>query len=812
MLPRLMLFLVIAFLPARPWAAGEAVDTANEEAIGSRGLDSAEMMQREIDRRKETTFQLNEILDLADRLYRSGEWDHAEAKYNLVMLQTDPQAQSGGFYQRARIGKARCLVAKALAKEEEGKLTEAAGLLRQATELDPANQTIARKAAEMEESSRRLADPYPGNAAVTADLVRKTTEIKKLLSLADQLTETGQYIEARKKLDDVLRLDPYHRVARKKIEVIEEKRLAAADRRYVTSREKALAKVSEAWLPPPPARVDSSKSRQTGSASGSNAAQLIKKLAEIRIPELTFNERPIRAAVEELQRLSEQFDPEKEGLNFVLRLSPGDQGSDPEAATVSFELRDISLQTALKYICEQVRGGEKLRAEVEDNAVFLLPATETGGELETRSYNLPPSLIANLPARQDTEGDTLKSDDPVRLGTDILRNIGVNMDVEGAKAVCFRDTGKMVVRNTPGELNKIEQRIRDAQGERAQKQFEVETKFLQFSENDLKNFTFNLQMNGNTSLPAPGSPGQIFNAGSASGGTDGLRGTAGLNQNGISAISLQNLLDPTYPQDVSNQVGLNARVFGRGFAAVLQLLQNSIGRDLVAAPRVTLADGKESKIVISREMYYPTSYTQPTVPNNDQGVGAGFILPSNPTGFESRNIGVTLTVKGESTSIPKAVDLDFTKLEVEDFEGFVDYGAQIATVSSGTGGALDPNPLVQTVDPTPQLIGQSPYLVPIFSKRSLQSRVRLLDGETVGLGGLIAETIQQVDDKVPGLGDVPLVGRLFRSEASQKIKFNLVIFCTVRIIEPDGSLSFPEDEDNPEYAQTGSSEMMPSVP
>lgn len=153
----------------------------------------------------------------------------------------------------------------------------------------------------------------------------------------------------------------------------------------------------------------------------------------------------------------------------------------------------------------------------------------------------------------------------------------------------------MVARNTPGELNKIEQRIRDAQGEKAQKQFEVETKFLQFSDNDLKNFTFNLQMNGNTSIPAPGTPGEAFTPASATGGTDGLRGTAGISQSGVSAFALQNLLDPTYPQDVSNQVGLNARIFGRGFAAVLQLLQNAIGRDLVAAPRVTLADGKGRK-------------------------------------------------------------------------------------------------------------------------------------------------------------------------------------------------------------------------
>jgi general secretion pathway protein D len=757
------------------------------------------MMQREIDRRREVTFRLNEMLDLADRLYQSGEWEHAEAKYNLVLLETDPQAQTGGFHKRAKVGKARCLVAKALAKEEEGKLAEAAGLLKQAADLDPTNKALARKAADLQEAGSRASDPYQGNPAVTEELLQKTAEIKRLLSLAEQLTETGQYREARKQLDDVLRLDPYNRVARKKIEIVEEKRMTSADRRYLASREKALAKVSEAWLPPPPAKIEPGKGRKTGAAGDSNAAEILKKLAEIRIPELTFNERPIRSAVEELQRLSEQYDPEKQGLNFVLRLPPPGAGTDPESATVSLELRDISLQTALKYLCEQVRGGEKLRAEVEDSAVFLLPATETGGELETRSYNLPPSLIANLPSA---------SNDPKTLGDDLLKNIGVNVAVEGASAVCFRDTGKMVVRNTPAELNKIEQRIRDAQGEKAQKQFEVETKFLQFSDNDVKNFTFNLQMAYGAGYN-PGQPGAPY-VPSATGGTDGLRGTAGLNQNGVSVVALQSLLDPTFPQDASNQVGVNAQILGRGFSALLQLLQNAIGRDLVAAPRVTLADGKESKIVVSRQMFYPTSYTQPTVPNNDQGVGAGFILPSNPTGFESRDIGVTLTVKGESTSIPKAVDLDFTKLEVEDFEGFIDYGAQIATVTFGEGPLTTGDATV--ILPVSSPVGQAPYLVPIFAKRSLQSRVRLLDGETVGLGGLISESVQLVDDKVPGLGDMPLVGRLFRSEASQKIKFNLVIFCTVRIIEPDGSLSFPEDETNPEYAQAGSAEMMPSVP
>jgi len=759
------------------------------------------MTQREIDRRREATFRLNENLDLAERLYLAGEWEHAQAKFRLVMNQTDPQTSTSGFYHRARVGVAKSLAAQALAQEKEGKTAEAAGLMKQAADLDPANAQVAKQAANMQEEASKGADPFEGNPAATADLVEKTKEIKKLLSLADQLTETGQYRSARQKLDDVLRIDPYNSAARKKIEVVEKKRLLVADKRYSASRVKAMTQVTEAWIPPPPARVDPKQVRGTGKANPSNSAEILQALSTIEIPEIVFNEKPLRDAVEELQRLSEQNDPKKKGINFVLRLSPPSQGVDPEAGTVSLELRNVKLQTALKYLCEQIRGGEKLRYDVENSAVLILPVTEIGGELETRSYTLPPSLLAN--SVKPGEAKT-----PKELGKLVLDSIGVNTSMESTSAMCFSDTGKLVVRNTPNELSKVEQRIRDAQGEPPQKQFEVETKFLSFTENDVKNFTFNLQMNGNTSIPAPGSPGALYNPASATGGTDGLRGTAGFNPGGGSVTALQALLDPTYPQNASNQVGVNAQVFGRGFAAVLQLLQNAIGKDLVAAPRVTLADGKQSKIVISRRMYYPTTYTQPQVPNNDQGVGAGFILPANPTGFEYRDIGTTLEVKGESTSIPKAVDLDFTNLLVEDFEGFVDYGVKISTVTQGGQYDTPPNDSTSTT----QDLGAAPFLVPIFTKKSLQSRVRLIDGETVGMGGLISDVVQLVDDKVPMLGDIPMLGRLFRGEASQKIKSNLVIFCTLRIINPDGTLVFPEDEENPEFAQGGSSEMMPSVP
>jgi len=198
------------------------------------------------------------------------------------------------------------------------------------------------------------------------------------------------------------------------------------------------------------------------------------------------------------------------------------------------------------------------------------------------------------------------------------------------------------------------------------------------------------------------------------------------------------------------------------------------------------------------------------VQSDDAGAGSGFILPPTPTGFIPRDIGTTLEVKGESTALPRAVDLDFINLLVDEFEGFVDYGTTVSAVTFGN--SLFINGSATTSVPATIPVSAAPFLVPIFSKKSLQSRVRLLDGETVGMGGLINESVQLVDDKVPLLGDIPIMGRLFRSEASQKIKSNLVIFCTLRIINPDGTLVFPEDEDNPEYAQNAGAEMMPSTP
>ena len=70
--------------------------------------------------------------------------------------------------------------------------------------------------------------------------------------------------------------------------------------------------------------------------------------------------------------------------------------------------------------------------------------------------------------------------------------------------------------------------------------------------------------------------------------------------------------------------------------------------------------------------------------------------------------------------------------------------------------------------------------------RSIESSVSIFPGATIVMGGLITESRQAIDDKVPFLGDLPFIGRLFRSHAEMTKKRNLLVFVTGRLITPSG--------------------------
>jgi general secretion pathway protein D len=87
-----------------------------------------------------------------------------------------------------------------------------------------------------------------------------------------------------------------------------------------------------------------------------------------------------------------------------------------------------------------------------------------------------------------------------------------------------------------------------------------------------------------------------------------------------------------------------------------------------------------------------------------------------------------------------------------------------------------------------------PTILPDFTVRQVITTVNIWDNQTVVLGGLISSTVLSEKDKVPVLGDLPLVGRLFQSQSKTSKKKNLMIFVTSTIVDPAGNRVHSDDE------------------
>jgi len=197
---------------------------------------------------------------------------------------------------------------------------------------------------------------------------------------------------------------------------------------------------------------------------------------------------------------------------------------------------------------------------------------------------------------------------------------------------------------------------------------------------------------------------------------------------------------------------------------------------LLSSPKVTVLSGNTAQITVAQEFRYPESYTdiESQVGQNSGGLSSGSagvtITAGTPQDFQIRNVGVELLVTPTVEDDDYTITLDLNP-RVTEFDGFVEYGGSSIAISGGT---------TVTVP--------SGFFQPIFSVRQVQTKVSTWDGATVVMGGLTREEVKRVNDKVPVLGDIPLLGRLFRSEGESNQKRNLLIFVTAHLISPGGSL------------------------
>jgi type II secretory pathway component GspD/PulD (secretin) len=351
---------------------------------------------------------------------------------------------------------------------------------------------------------------------------------------------------------------------------------------------------------------------------------------------------------------------------------------------------------------------------------------------------------------------------------------------EGASAIYQPKTAQLFVRNTRENLTVLEEILNamDA-GKSATEtdQVEIEAKFVEVSEGTLEQLGFEWDFQNSVQTGIEG--GDVI-------ANDG----AGLFASTLRGSSQSPDLPFTQPlslgetsadygdwkafrfEDTFNGQPASMRVHNAGSNPVdvlISALDQSSGTDVLSAPRVVTWSNKKATIRVGQLHYFPDTY--------EVGGNEGTIVHVKYYGFAEKLLGVELDVTPKIDGDQITLALNPKVSELISWQTYL-----IAPANSAyTYFQLGINQQFEHDAVTARL--------PVFKRREVKTQVTIADGATMGMGGLINERIEKFEDKVPFLGSLPLVGRLFRSEGERAVKRNLMIFVTAKKVEPSGRIS-----------------------
>jgi general secretion pathway protein D len=851
-----MINLRLARFPVFAVAALGAVDLC----FAGPGQTSADSLQaradREIIRSQQNIAVAEEAMARGDAALKAGSLREAWLAYQQA-VDLLPQSDVRGL--RARALTRFCSTATRYAEflVSEGEYAMAESVARQV--LEPRYNPDYRPAAVF---LSRLEQPDYFNKTVTPQFAEDRQRVETLLREANGYYDSARYDLALKRYQQVLTVDKYNAAAFRGMEQVELGKQRYYDSAYNETRSRMLWQVDKAWERPRPRVADSRLVSSDLQSAQQGTELMLARLNRIIVPRVDFRDTTIRQAVTFLQQRSRDLDttesaPDQRGINIFLKLptpggpsvAPAREIDDETPAApapgiedrITLNLTNVPLYEALRYVATLAG----LKVKVEPFAVSLVPLSEPTDALEQREFRVPPDFISGValaedsmvgPGRPTTDGSASRI--AARPGArEFLAAQGVQFP-PGASATFNPGSSRLVVRNTAANLDLIQSLVEAAVGEQPT-QIEIESKFVDISQNNLKELGFDWALgpfaipgsdavfgSGGTIITDPGQWPFVNPGGQAVGQdsiTSGLRTGRGfapdraLTPNSIDALLAQQAGLPV--GGASPGIFSIAGVFTNPqFQVLIRALNQKKGIDLMAAPKVTTKSGEKATITISREFPYPTEFDPPVIPQDsgasgNDGGGVVFnvvasdpvVTPSFPTSFVTRNLGVTLEVEPQVGPDGYTIDLQLSP-EVVEFDGFINYGSPINVPRQNfLGFVVDEvtgNIIPSFTPVTAQLVTENVINQPIFSVRKVTTNVSIWDGQTIALGGLIREDVQKVNDKVPILGDLPLAGALFRSEVEQKIKRNLVIFVTARLMDAAGQPLRPEDDlDQEEFVE-----------
>ena len=650
-------------------------------------------------------------------------------------------------------------------------------------QLDAANQAGGEPVASAA-SAAQVDDVAPaavegankGNKAAAA--ASQSEIIKRLMDKGVALYRKGEFEKALTTFDTVIALDSYNARAAAYKERTAQHIFAEEGAKRTTTRALAMAEIKDMWSTTPEALASAGTPKNDADKANEAAVQKMEaRLKSIKIPLLDFQNASIRDIMLFLAAGSRKADPQGKGVNILLM---GMDSAD-ESVNLSLKITDISLYDALNMVA----GMSSFKLEIRPNAVAVMPAAFVPqSEMVTKSYRIIPEVGDELKAAaggsdssaEDLFGDSSSSSSD-KGPTDVSGFFSVVDFPDGAVATYQPRFHKLFVKNTPRNLAAIESILDDLEEKailRRSQQVEIEAKFVEFNEGDLQELGFDWNIYGSGSVagmkfdPRNAAPGIDQNTGvNLLQNGEGSDGRPGENFFGGSALRNSSTAFAAAKAGLFGLLGGTpaTMMMGNGDVDVMiTALEQNGTADVLSAPKVTTKSGSEAIIRVAETHRYPQDYDVETGQRTSPVV--------KPQDWADFDLGVTLKVTPEVNAENNTIDLTLFPQSMK-FLGYEEYRV-------GSNGYKAPDGSDAKADPS--LFAKMPY----FRRRSVETQVTIADGTTAVMGGLVDETTETFRDQVPILGDIPYLGRLFRSEGTRSVKKNLVIYVTAKQVDASG--------------------------
>lgn len=725
------------------------------------------------------------------------------------------------------------LIAKAIDYRAVGRKDEAISFLKEALELAPGNQ---RAKVELVHTS----DPVRTNPALTPQHVGDVEEVSRLLTLGYGYLDLGKYDEAIQTFQAVAKYDQYNSAAQRGMEQAHKRRSQYYRTAHDATRAHMLEKVDAEWKDEDYADevVDMQVQGESAGAMVQSDAELFNSYAErldsMVLPSIVFDDAGIMDVIEALQNQIRRFESQNTTTgrsinitsNFGTPNTPGYK--ELMERTVRLNLSQVSIKAVLDLLASQLG----INYYFTPTGVELSYSGKNFGPMVDRTFFVPPHFF-DAPADgggndEDDEDDAFSDGggamkiqrvNPVA----VLKSMGISFP-EGSNARYLPAARQLRVRNTAHNMADIEELLSvPLEGER---QVVLSVTVLEVSETDLNELGFewllNVSLNGENFLDggvqgatstATGMPtfstvthpesGQI-----APSISNGLRtGTKAIGISGMDKL----ISTGSAAAYGAEQAAPAPAIFGiRGVwnaadvTMIMRGLAQKKGVDILQNPRIVFSPGAEEQITFAnvKELFFPETYEQGEIQmtNGRTNFETGLDGEREATGSSSGNViatgatpqdfvrfgmteegvgGVGTIMQIHSAEVAEGgqhVTIAFTTT-VNEFEGFINWGSPINAVVW----SADNEDNIVKLELSPNRI-----LMPMIKRYRENTKVTVVPGTVLVLGGLKEAKMVRYEDKIPVLGDLPLVGRLFRSSGEEKVRKALLFFAKVDVVDPTG--------------------------